>query len=56
MKVGIIGLGNIAKRVAIGVQYAKNATLYAVASRNMEKAEEFKNIYKAHKAYGSYEG
>ena len=37
----ILGLGSIAKRVAIGIQYAKNARLYAVCSRNSKKAQEF---------------
>ncbi|MGX8834632.1 Gfo/Idh/MocA family protein [Amedibacillus sp. YH-ame6] len=55
MKIGIIGLGKIAKRVAKGVQYAHNAELYAVASRNLENANEFKENFGANVAYGSYE-
>ena len=52
---GIIGLGNIAHRVAKGIICSKKANLYAVASRNMENAEKFKEQYSAEKAYGSYE-
>lgn len=55
MKVGIIGLGNIAKRVANGVRHASHASLYAVASREIEKAEKFKEEQGAMIAYGSYE-
>lgn len=52
---GIIGLGNIAHRVAKGILCSKKANLYAVASRNIEKAEKFKEQYSAEKACGSYE-
>lgn len=52
---GIIGLGNIAHRVAKGILCSKKANLYAVASRKIENAEKFKEQYKAEKAYGSYE-
>lgn len=55
MNFGIIGLGNIAHRVAKGILASKKAFLYAVASRNMENAENFKEKYGAEKAYGSYE-
>lgn len=52
---GIIGLGNIAHRVAKGILCSEKANLYAVASRNIENAEKFKEQYSAEKAYGSYE-
>lgn len=55
LQVAIIGLGSISHRVAKGVQFAKNANLYAVASRNMEKATAFQKQYDAQVAYGSYE-
>ena len=51
----ILGLGNIAHRVAKGVIFSKNATLYAVASRDIHKSEEFAKKYSANKYYGSYE-
>ena len=37
----ILGLGSIAHRVAVGIQAAKNAQLYAVCSRSRQKAREF---------------
>ncbi|MBM6808657.1 Gfo/Idh/MocA family protein [Faecalicoccus pleomorphus] len=37
----ILGLGSIAQRVAKGIQYAKNARLYAVCSRSQNKAGAF---------------
>lgn len=53
--IGIIGLGNIAHRVAKGILASENARLYAVASRNKEKAVSFAYNYGAQKACGSYE-
>ena len=53
--VGIIGLGNIANRVAKGVLCSKNACLYAVASRSVDNAKSFANKYGALNYYGSYE-
>ena len=53
--IGIIGLGNIAHRVAKGVIYSENATLYAVASRDIQKSEAFAKKYSVNKYYGSYE-
>lgn len=55
MKVAILGLGNIAKRVAVGINEANNAQLYAVASHDKNKAETFKNEFHACVAYDSYE-
>lgn len=55
IRVGIMGLGQIAHRVAKGIQHAKHAQLYAVGSRTIEKAEEFQKTYHAVKAYGDYE-
>lgn len=55
MNFGIIGIGNIAHRVAKGILCSPKANLYAVASRNKENAKEFKEQYGAEKAYGSYE-
>lgn len=55
MKIGIIGLGKISRRVANGIMHAKGATLYAVASRNIDKAKAFQKEVIAEKAYGSYE-
>lgn len=53
--IGIIGLGNISHRVARGIIYSENANLYAAASRNIQKAEQFAQKYSAEKFYGNYE-
>ena len=53
--VAILGLGNIANRVAKGVICSPKACLYAVASRNMENAKKFAEKYAASGYYGSYE-
>ena len=52
---GIIGLGNIAHKFATDLLTVEGAKLYAVASRNQEKADAFANRYKAPKAYDTYE-
>ncbi|HKJ06673.1 MAG TPA: Gfo/Idh/MocA family oxidoreductase [Flavobacteriaceae bacterium] len=50
----IIGCGNIAKKFASDLKTIPKANLYAVASRSLQKAEEFakNNSFKKH--YGSY--
>lgn len=53
--VAILGLGNIANRVVRGILCSKKASLYAVASRNMDNAKNFANKYGALNYYGSYE-
>jgi len=52
---GIIGLGNIAHKFAHDLQLVRDANLYGVASRSIEKAREFGKTYKSTKSYGSYE-
>ncbi len=53
--IGIIGLGNIAHRVAKGILCSSKAKLYAVASRDIKKAQNFAQCYQADVFYGSYE-
>ena len=53
MNFGIIGLGNIANKFAKTLN-EMNETLYAVASRDINKAKEFKEKYNSLKYYGSY--
>ena len=53
--IAILGLGNIANRVAKGVLCSKKSCLYAVASRNIETAKSFADKYNAFNYYGSYE-
>lgn len=55
IKWGIIGLGSIANKFATDLLTINDAELYAVASRNQEKANEFAKKYGAIKAYNSYE-
>ncbi len=52
---GIIGLGAIAHKFATDLLTVNDAELYAVASRNQEKAHVFAEKFGAKKAYGSYE-
>jgi predicted dehydrogenase len=52
--IGILGLGNIAGNMARTVNLMDDVNLYAVASRTLEKAENFKEEYFAQVAYGSY--
>lgn len=54
-KIGIIGAGHIAEKMAYTVQCMENACCYAVASRTLSKAEAFAIKYGFEKAYGSYE-
>lgn len=55
MNIGILGAGGIASTMAYTVSKMENVTLYAVGSRNLQKAQEFADKYGINKAYGSYE-
>ena len=55
IKWGIIGLGKIANKFASDIAATEGAELYAVASRNLEKATKFAKKHKATMAFGSYE-
>lgn len=55
MKVGILGAGNIAKKMAQTLNGMEGVTAYAVASRSLEKARQFADLNHVEKAYGSYE-
>lgn len=52
---GILGCGHIAHKFAEDLLATQGATLYAVGSRSLEKAERFKQQHQAHKAYATYE-
>lgn len=54
-KVGIIGAGSIARKMATTLQAMNEAECYAIASRDLQRAEQFAAEYHAAKAYGSYE-
>ncbi len=55
MNIGILGSGSIAHIMADTVSKMENATLYAVASRDISKAKKFAEESGAEKYYGSYE-
>ncbi|MFD2562051.1 Gfo/Idh/MocA family protein [Aquimarina rubra] len=52
---GIIGCGKIAHKFAEDIKTIPNATLYAVASRDLKKAKEFGKTYNVYSCYGSYQ-
>lgn len=52
---GIIGLGSIANKFAADLLLSKEAQLYGVASRDLNKAKNFSKKYKSIKYYSSYE-
>ncbi|KAI4346572.1 hypothetical protein L6164_007457 [Bauhinia variegata] len=58
IRFGIIGCADIARKVSRAITLAPNATLYAVGSRSLDKAQKFAeaNGFPPHaKVYGSYE-
>ena len=56
VKWGVLGTAYIFERdTALGMQLADNCELTAIAGRNSEKANAFKEKYGFQKAYGSYE-
>ncbi len=55
MKIGILGAGNIARKMAVTVNGMNDVILGAVASRNAEKAKAFAEEFGAEKYYDSYE-
>lgn len=56
IKWGVMGTAYICERSTFpGMLQAENCEMYAIAGRNMEKAERFKETYGFQKAYGSYE-
>lgn len=55
MKIGVLGLGKISRRVIQGILYSEEGELYAVASRDLAKAQAYQKEFHAEKAYDSYE-
>ena len=55
MNFAIIGAGDIAAKMAETAKKIKDMNCYAIASRNIKKAEDFAAKYGVEKAYGSYE-
>lgn len=54
-KIGIIGAGHIAEKMASTIHDMNNAEVYAIASRQLERAKRFANKYGIEQAYDSYE-
>lgn len=56
IKWGVIGTADIAKGCTIpGMKNAYNCDMYAIAGRNIDKANQFKDEYGFKVAYGSYD-
>jgi len=53
---GIIGPGKIARKFAEALTVVDDGILFAVASRDIRRAQAFSNEYKAEKSFGSYAG
>lgn len=54
MNIAILGAGGIAKTMATTLQPLKGAECYAVAARDLKRAQVFADKYGFKKAYGSY--
>lgn len=54
-RLGIIGAGWIADKMAEALAPLADYQVYAIASRSLEKAQEFAEQHNIEKAYGSYE-
>ena len=52
---GIMGAGRIARTFANDIQFAKNASLYGIASREQSKAQSFAKDFSIPAFYNSYE-
>ena len=54
-RIGIIGAGWIAEKMAEAIAPFQDMCIYAIASRSIDKAMSFAARWKVEKAYGSYE-
>lgn len=55
MKIGIMGAGNIAEKMAYTIQQMEDAAGYAIAARDLRRAQAFAEKFGMEKAYGTYE-
>lgn len=55
IKWGVLGTAKIATKVGKAIRAAAGAELTAIASRSLDRAEQWKNEHGARRAYGSYE-
>ena len=54
-RIGIIGAGWIARKMAVAIAPSKEMEIYAISSRSITKAEAFAREFGIPTAYGSYE-
>lgn len=55
MRIGILGAGNMAQKLAKTMEVMEDVECYAVAARELKRAEAFAQTCGFEKAYGSYE-
>lgn len=55
MRIGMIGTGSMARKMTETMLAMKEVECYAVASRDAQRAEQFRKEFGLEKAYGSYE-
>lgn len=55
LKMAIMGAGSIANKMAATITKMENIEAYAIAARELDRAEDFAKKYGFTKAYGSYE-
>ncbi len=55
VKIGIIGTGWIAEKMAITLEGMEGVEAYAVSSRQLQTARDFADRWGFTRAYGSYE-
>jgi len=55
IRFGIVGAGGIAQKFVRDIQFCEGAIATAIASRNIEKANKFKDEHNIEFAFGSYE-
>ena len=55
LKMAIMGAGHIATKMAAAINGLDEIEAYAVASRDLEKAQQFAKEWNFAKSYGSYE-
>ncbi len=55
IRFGIVGAGRIAQKFVKDIEVLENAKVIAIASRNINRANQFKDEFNLKLAYGSYE-
>ena len=55
IRFGVIGAGNIARTFCDAMQVVEEGSLYAIASRDLTRAQDYQRTYGFDKAYESYE-